>query len=340
MHAIKDRRLSGTAQTALLPGVYRLTEPAHEDYFQPKPVAPRSCAEKVIRPDESLIGALTRSSVYREYVQAFTETTGLAVTLRPTESWQLPLHGHRLESPFCDLMSEKSGSCASCLQMQQKLAQSASCEPRTLVCLAGLCETAVPVRLGSRLIGFLQTGQVFRRKPTQSQFERTAKLLAKLGVEVNLDRLKDAYFGTRVMSQKRQEAATTLLKIFAQHLSMLSNQVIMQQQNAEPPMIAKAKAFIQEHQTENVRLQEVAKAINMNKFYFCKRFKRVTGISFTDYLTRIRMEKCKNLLLNPNLRVSEIAFESGFQSITNFNRVFKKILGQSPTDYRRHLMPG
>jgi len=52
------------------------------------------------------------------------------------------------------------------------------------------------------------------------------------------------------------------------------------------------------------------------------------------------MEKCKNLLLNPNLRVSEIAFESGFQSITNFNRVFKKILGQSPTDYRRHLMPG
>ena len=104
-------------------------------------------------------------------------------------------------------------------------------------------------------------------------------------------------------------------------------------------MIAKAKAYIQEHHTENVRLKEVAKAINTCTFYFCKQFKRVTGISFTDYLTRIRMEKCKNLLLNPNLRVSEIAFASGFQSITNFNRVFKKVLGQSPTDYRSHLMP-
>jgi len=58
-----------------------------------------------------------------------------------------------------------------------------------------------------------------------------------------------------VMPHKQQEAATTLLKIFAQHLSMLCNQVIVQQQNAELPMIAKAKAFIQEHQTENVRLE-------------------------------------------------------------------------------------
>jgi AraC-like DNA-binding protein len=253
------------------------------------------------------------------------------------ESWQLPLHGKRHEAPFCDLMSQKSGSCASCLQMQEKLVQAAVSEPRTMVCLAGLCETAVPVRLGDRLIGFLQTGQVFSHKPTPGQFERTAKLLAKLGVEVNLDKLKDAYFATRVMPQKQQVAATTLLKIFAQHLSMLSNQIIMQQQYAEPPMIAKAKAYIQEHQAENVRLREVAKAINTSKFYFCKQFKSVTGIKFTDYLTRVRMEKCKNLLLNPNLRVSEIAFEVGFQSITNFNRVFKKILGQSPTDYRRHL---
>ena len=49
------------------------------------------------------------------------------------------------------------------------------------------------------------------------------------------------------------------------------------------------------------------------------------------------MEKAKNLLLNPNLRVSEIAYEVGFQSLTHFNRVFKKIVGESPTYYRSHL---
>ena len=50
------------------------------------------------------------------------------------------------------------------------------------------------------------------------------------------------------------------------------------------------------------------------------------------------LEKAKNLLLNPNLRVSEIAYEVGFQSLTHFNRVFKRILGQSPTEYRAQLL--
>jgi AraC-like DNA-binding protein len=67
-------------------------------------------------------------------------------------------------------------------------------------------------------------------------------------------------------------------------------------------------------------------------------FKKVTGVNFTDYVSRARIEKSKNLLLNPNLRVSEIAFEVGFQSLTHFNRVFRRLLGQSPTDYRAQLL--
>ena len=65
--------------------------------------------------------------------------------------------------------------------------------------------------------------------------------------------------------------------------------------------------------------------------------KKVTGINFTDYVSRTRIENAKNLLLNPNLRVSEIAYEVGFQSLTHFNRVFKKVIGQSPTEYRGQL---
>ena len=119
---------------------------------------------------------------------------------------------------------------------------------------------------------------------------------------------------------------------------MLSNQILVQQQNAEPPVITRAKAYILEHQADNLRLGQVAKAVNTSLFYFCKIFKKATGLNFTDYLSRIRVEKSKNLLLNPNLRISEIAFEVGFQSLTHFNRVFKKILGQSPTEYRSQLL--
>jgi len=253
--------------------------------------------------------------------------------LRPVETWQLPHHGRRNEGPWCSLMSEKSRACASCLQVQERLSEAAAAEAQTMTCPAGLCDTAVPIRLGDRLIGFLQTGQLFRKRPTESQFERTVKLVREWGVDSDLARMKEAYFATPVVPGKEHEAVIKLLSIFAQHLSMLSNQVVVQQENAEPPVITRAKEFIQEHQTENLRLGHVARAVNTSTM-----FKKVTGINFTDYLSRVRIEKSKNLLLNPNLRVSEIAFEVGFQSLTHFNRVFKKILGQSPTEYRAQLL--
>lgn len=288
--------------------------------------------------DRSLIEALVSSKVFQEYEKAFTEATGLPVALRPVETWQLPHHGKRNEGPFCSLISQKSRACASCLSVQETLSELASEQAHTMGCPNGLCDTAVPVRLGDRLIGFLQTGQVFRKKPTQSQFERAARQVTEWGVDVEQQILREAYFATRVVPPKQHEAMVKLLTIFAQHLSMLSNQVVVQQENAEPPVIARAKEYIQEHQTENLRLGHVAKACNTSTFYFCKMFKKVTGINFTDYLSRVRIEKSKNLLLNPNLRVSEIAFEVGFQSLTHFNRVFKKILGQSPTEYRVQLL--
>jgi AraC-like DNA-binding protein len=282
---------------------------------------------------KGLIEALINSRVYQDYERAFTEATGLPVALRPVESWQLPHHGKRNESPFCDLMAQKSRACSACLQVQEKLSETAVNEPCTVACAAGLSDSAVPVRLGDRLIGFLQTGQIFRKKPSEAQFDRVAKLVAGWGLTVERKKLHDAYFSTRVVQTK-------LLTIFAQHLSMLSNQVLVQHENAEPPVIRRAKEFIQEHQADDISLGQVAKAVNTSTFYFCKMFKKMTGINFTDYLSRVRIEKSKNLLLNPNLRVSEIAFEVGFQSLTHFNRVFKKVLGQTPTDYRTQLLGG
>ena len=147
-----------------------------------------------------------------------------------------------------------------------------------------------------------------------------------------------AFYATKVVTAKQHESIVRLLVIFAQHLAMLGNQIFIQQKNTEPPIIKRAKEYIYEHHTEEVSLARAAKAVNMSTFYFCKMFKKVTGINFTDYLSRVRIEKAKNLLLNPNLRVSEIAFEVGFQSLTHFNRVFKKLLGQSPTEYRAQLL--
>ena len=280
---------------------------------------------------------LASSEVYGQYEQAFTEATGLPVALRPVDSWQMPLRGKRNENPFCALMAGKSRACAACLQVQQRLSEGAMEGPCTVTCPHGLADTAVPIRNGDQVLGFLQTGQVFAKRPTNAQFERTAKLASEWNIEASPDELKEAYFGTRVLSSKQYESIVTLLNLFAQHLSIISNQILLHQQTSEPPLISRAKEFIAQHHAEDLSLGQVAKTVNTSTFYFCKLFKKHTGVHFTDYLSRIRIEKAKNLLLNPNLRISEIAYEIGFQSLTHFNRVFKKILGQSPTEYREKL---
>ena len=288
--------------------------------------------------NRALIKAISDSKVFQEYERAFNILTGLPVSLQPVETWQLPHHGKRNENPFCALVSQNSHACAACLQAWEQLCEKAAHEPKTITCQAGLLDTAVPVRLGDRLIGYLQTGQLLGRKPTARQFDRAAKLVASWGVDVDRDVLRRAYYSTKVMTARQQESVVKMLVIFAQHLAMLGNQIFIQQKNAEPPIIRRAKEYIYEHHTEELSLARAAKAVNMSTFYFCKMFKKVTDINFTDYLSRVRIEKAKNLLLNPNLRVSEIAFEVGFQSLTHFNRVFKKLLGQSPTEYRAQLL--
>ena len=284
-----------------------------------------------------MIEMLADSPLFQTYERAFTETTGMPVTLRPVETWQLPLHGKREENPFCAMMAEKSRTCAACLQMQETLAQSARNEACTVTCAYGLCETAVPVKLGTKTIGFLQTGQVMRQKPTAAGFRRAVDVAEKLGVDLNHDKAREAYFQTPVVSQRKLDSVSNLLSIFADHLSMKSNQIAVQTANTEPPVIAKARRFIEEHHAEDISLGQVAQAVHASLFYFCKLFKKITGLNFTEYVSRVRVEKAKNLLLNPNLRVSEIAYEVGFQSLTHFNRVFKKLSGQSPTEYRGHL---
>jgi AraC-like DNA-binding protein/ligand-binding sensor protein len=288
--------------------------------------------------NRALVDALANSRIYRDYERAFSDMTGLPMALQPIETWQLPHHGKRNENPFCALISKKSRACAACLQVQEQLCHKATNSAETVVCPVGLSDSAVPVHMSDRLIGYLQIGQVFCKKPTAAQFEKVVRLAGKWGLDTDHETLRKAFFAGKVISQKEHDSAIKLLTIFAQHLAMLSNQVFIQQENAEPPVISKARSYIHEHQTEELSLGQVAKAVNMSSYYFCKMFKKVTGINFTDYVARVRIEKSKNLLLNPNLRVSEIAFEVGFQSLTHFNRVFKKVLGQSPTDYRAQLL--
>lgn len=285
--------------------------------------------------NKQLVEKLTRSEIYRDYARAFSTATGLPLALRPVEHWQLATHDTPNENPFCALMARSNRICAACLEVQRKLTEKARDRSRTVTCFAGLSDSAVPIHVGDQLIGFLQTGQILLNQPTKFRFDQTARKLVDWGVKVDLGKAREAYFHTRVLSKKQYRGMLRLLEIFGRHLSILSNQIAVESSTAEPAPVAKAKHFIAQNQDGALCLATVAKAVNTSTFYFCKLFKRATGLTFTDYLSRVRIEKAKTLLSDRNRRVSEVAYEVGFQSLTHFNRVFRKLTGQSPTDYRQ-----
>ena len=103
---------------------------------------------------------------------------------------------------------------------------------------------------------------------------------------------------------------------------------------AEPVEIWKTRKFIEEHSGEELSLRRVAKAVHIHPNYLSERFKQVTGMNFVEYVARTRFEKACKLLHDGGLRISDIAFAAGFQSLSQFNRVFKKLYGKSPTQFR------
>jgi PleD family two-component response regulator len=109
--------------------------------------------------NKNFVDILTHSKIYRDYERAFIDATGMPVSLRPVESWQLPHRGKKSENPFCAMMAQRSGTCAACLRMQEELSQSARAGARTLTCFSGMSDTAVPVRLGENLIGLQISGR-------------------------------------------------------------------------------------------------------------------------------------------------------------------------------------
>ncbi len=258
----------------------------------------------------------------------------MALALRPLEHWQPALRGAPNKNPFCELMARSNRACAACLEVQRKLTEKVGERSRTVTCFAGLSDSAVPIRVGDQLIGFLQTGQVFLKQPNKFRFDRAAKKLVDWGIKIDLSKAREAYFHTKVLDKRQYAAMLRLLEIFGTHLSILSNQIAVENSATEPAAIMRAKKYIAQNQDNALCLATVAKAVNTSTFYFCKLFKRATGLTFTDYLGRVRIEKAKALLREPNRRVSEVAYAVGFQSLTHFNRIFRKIAGQSPTSYR------
>ena len=103
-----------------------------------------------------------------------------------------------------------------------------------------------------------------------------------------------------------------------------------------PAAINDAIAYLNIHFTQNPTLKDTATAVHYNCNYFSAKFRKFMGVSFSDYLCSLKLEYSKKLLTETDLKISDIAFKSGFNSLSNFLKVFKIQNGISPLKYRQN----
>ena len=260
-----------------------------------------------LRMNGAMAKLLSESRIYRSYAKAFRELSGLSLHLRPVGPSALSRNRSQRQKWSCAMLGQPNCGCKSCAESFERLAAGDLGHVIVMRCGCRCCGVAMPVRSGKDIVALLQVRSACgHSSPAKSK-------------------------------ERKYRASLELASIFCEQLSGLCNRILMQKRSDEFPVIAKAKDFIAQHFSEDISSRQAAQNLHLSRFYFCTLFKKNTGLTFTDYLSRVRTERVKELLTNPNLRISDIAFQTGFQSLTHFNRVFLKLTGTSPTAYRRNL---
>jgi AraC-like DNA-binding protein/ligand-binding sensor protein len=282
---------------------------------------------------------LARLPLVEFYEGAFRKATGVTLKVVPPQgAWQGRKFGCQ-DNLFCGLMACDPTASALCLETEERARQLAARKLSThqLYCHAGLTVVAAPIMVGGHHVATLLSGQILRREPTERDFLMFIKRLGNNVAQEWVKKTRKAYFETPVLTAEKFQAAVQLLEVFAQYLADSAGRLALAGSKVDPPPVASAKEFVQAHVEEAISLEQVVHHVHVSRFYFCKLFKKATGLTLTEYIARARVEKAKTLLSDPSRRISEIVFASGFGSIPRFNNVFKKHVGMPPTEYREGL---
>lgn len=285
--------------------------------------------------NDTIADRVLRSDFFRNYQTAFAAGIGLPLDFVPAnEAHRLPYEGHEYESALCRQLREGSGQSWEIANAILETEAQVNGGAVTTTTIGGMLESAIPIRNNKVTVGYLRLGQVRQSQPTEAGFKQAvARLSEKRGL-YDMTRLKEAYFEVTVISPNRYAGIVELVDLFAHQLEDHINLLVLMRLKDEPPAIAKTKQFIVENLTENLSLDQMAYQADVSPFYLCKCFKKATGTTLTEFIGRLRIEKAKLLLLNSSHSVSEIALDVGFNSLSQFNRMFSRYVGESPTKFR------
>ena len=103
-------------------------------------------------------------------------------------------------------------------------------------------------------------------------------------------------------------------------------------------LICSISDYIEQHYVEDIALQDIAGFLGYSDVYFCKLFKQNFGKNFITYLNEYRMDKAKELLANPRINIKDVGQKAGYRDANYFTRLFKRMVGETPSEYRNKVL--
>lgn len=205
--------------------------------------------------------------------------------------------------------------------------------PLSFVCHAGLTDTVVPIFVGDSYVGSMCVGQFLQEKPSAKEIHAVAEKLKPLNI--TRDELKKYYAGTPVLAPDKLEGLIELLKMIGGYICESQMKLNFLQSIHQSDVVGAAIQYMEMNHKSQMPVKTIAKKVGISGSYLTHLFTKQTGMSPVRFLNSLRIKKAIELLEETDLYISQIAFAVGFQSIQHFNRIFKKMMKKSPSDYRR-----
>lgn len=273
--------------------------------------------------------------VFNRYYSIARKLFGVNISLQPPGNSPGVVFGPReLFNPYClAIQADSRGSrlCGSCDFLHQKECGKIK-KPVAYTCHAGLTDFIIPITVEGTIIAYLQCGQVLAHKPTNKSWKLVLRGLS--GLKIDLKSLKKYYFATRVLVPETRSGLIELLEVFANYVADAGNKLLLLRQKRTSQIVKMAQDFLQRNAERGMMLGEVAAAACTSQRNLTRVFRAETGLTPMTYLNRVRIEKVCEKLLADERKISDIAFDCGFETIQQFNRVFSSLKGCSPRQWR------
>jgi len=159
----------------------------------------------------------------------------------------------------------------------------------------------------------------------------------KTAVPVQLGKILIAYLVAEPVEPFGSFPLKGLLESFSIQLADEANRALLMTDESCAKVVKQAITYLTANLEKKITLDEVANVVGACSFRLCRLFGKHTGITMTEYVNRLRVERARKRLADPGRQISEIAFEVGFSSLSQFNRNFRKVAGESPSEYREGI---